>query len=199
MEHLKTLSAVVTAAIALIAFAPPGIASATELYSGATTLKAGTEVVASPGGSVSFITTEGITWDTCGGAGFKGKLSNTGGSTETVKLEIGASDFTWTNCTHPQATLAGGSMEIHYISGTSTGTVTAAGFEFTMQTATVGSCVFTFGAGTHLGTLTGSTAGNAVIHMNAVMTRKTGLCPSSMRWAGTFTVTSPKPLHVTAS
>ena len=60
-----------------------------------------------------------------------------------------------------------------------------------------GSCVYTAGTGTHIGTVTGGPT--ATVHVNAVVTRVEGLCPASAKWVATYTVTSPTPLYVKES
>jgi hypothetical protein len=115
-----------------------------------------------------------------------------------VKLTFGASDLVWSNCTFTADTLAGGALEIHWTSALN-GTITGSGLEFTTNFGAFGSCRFTLGAGTSLGTVTGSGTGNAVFDINAAVSRTTGICPSTMRWNTAFTVQTPTPLHVTAS
>ena len=200
MKYIKMLGLAAVAAMALMAFVGVGTASATELYSGATTLKSGTEIDASlTGTAAKLTTTEGAILDECAGGTVKGKTTNNGSTTETVKGSVAKTDLTWTSCTRPTETLAGGTLEVHWTSGVN-GTVTASGFEVTVNTQFFGSCVFTVAAGTSLGTLTGSTSSNAVLDVNTVASLKSGaICPTTARWVGTYTVTSPKPLHVTTS
>jgi len=199
MKYLKPLAS--TAVIGVTMLVAVASASATGLYSGATGLGAGTTITASLSGTATLTTTEGTVLDTCSGGEVKGKTSNAGGATETVKGNIEA--LTWTNCTEPTTTLSKGGLEIHYTSGLN-GTVTAissnfgAASEVTVNTTIFGSCVFTIATGGTIGTLTGSTTTNAMFDINAVATRKSGLCPSSAKWVGTYKVTSPNPLHVTA-
>jgi hypothetical protein len=199
MKHVKIFGLAAVAAMALMAFIGASTASATALYSGATKLGAGTEIQATLTGTSTLTTTENVVLDTCTGGEVKGTTSNAGGAAETVKGTVATSGLTWTGCTEPTVTLAGGSLEIHHIAGTSNGTLTGSGFEVTISTTVFGSCIFTLTAGTHLGTLTGSTTSNAVMNINAVAARKSGLCPSTAKWVGTYKVTKPVPLHVTAS
>jgi hypothetical protein len=196
MKHMKIVGLVAVAAMALMAFASS--ASATELYSGATTLGSGTVIKASLTGTATLTTTEGTVLDTCSGGEVNGKTTNGGGAAATVTGNITA--LTWTNCTEPTVTTKLGGLEIHHITGTKDGTLTAgAGSEVTVQTTIFGSCVFTIPTGGDIGRLTGSTTTTATFDINAVATRVSGLCPSTTRWVGTYTVTTPSPLHVTAS
>jgi len=203
MKYVKILGLAALAAMAVMAFVGAGTASATELYSGATTLKAGTEIQATLSGTALLQTTDGIELDTCTGGEVKGKTTNTGSSTETVKGNIEA--LTWTNCTEPTSTIAKGGLEIHWTSGLN-GTVTSIAnpvtgevSEVTVNTTIFGSCIFTIATGSIIGTLTGSTTTNATFDINAIATRKSGLCPNSAKWNGTYKVTKPLPLHVTTS
>jgi len=210
MQHVKILGLAALAAMAVMAFVGAGTASATALYSGATKLGVGTEIVATLSGSASLTTTEGTVLDTCTGGEVKGKITDAGGyhsATEThttVKGNIEA--LTWTNCTEPTTTISKGGLEVHWIDKTINGTVTSianthtgAVSEVTIQTTIFGSCVFTIASGGTIGTLTGSTTTTATFDINATATRKTGLCPSSAKWVGTYKVTKPVPLHVTTS
>jgi hypothetical protein len=197
MKHVKMFGLAAMASMALMGLVAAS-ASATALYSGATKLGTGTEVRLTLSGTSSLASTEGTTLSTCTGMEFKGKTTTAGSSTETVKLSVPASGLTFSGCTFTTDTLAGGELEFHWTSGVN-GSVTAKGFEWTTNTGLFGSCVFTFGLGTNLGAATGSSVSNATIDVNSVISRKSGLCPASERWLATFKITSPTPLHVTAS
>jgi len=203
MKYVKMLGLTAMAAMAVMAFVGAGTASATELYKGAETVKSGTTIDASLTGSATLTTTDGTVLDTCKAGTVKGKITNAGSSTSTVTGSI--EELHWTECTEPTVTLNKGGLEVHHIGGLD-GSVTAipnphTGLlsEVTVNTTIFGSCVFTIANGTSIGTLTGSTTGNATFDINAVATRKSGLCPVSAKWVGTYLVTEPKPLHVTAS
>lgn len=207
MKYLKIISLAAVAAMALMAFASS--ASATELYkrtaTGIETLKAGTTIEATlaTGTSSNLTTTEGTVLNTCTTSSVKGTTANAGSATETVRGEVKKENLSWSNCTAgPVTTITGGELEIHWISGTTNGTLTAKNFEVTTETF-LGKCTFVAGSATHLGTLTGATSSttSATMDINAVVTRKvndpdSGLCPSSAKWTGTYTVTSPLGLVV---
>jgi hypothetical protein len=197
MKHLKMFGLAAMAAMALMGLVAAS-ASATALYSGATKQAVGAEIKSSltTGGTASLTTTEGTELDTCTISEVNGTISNAGGASATVSGNV--TKLHWTNCTVTTHTLALGTLEIHWTSGVN-GTLTGSGFEVTTNTKLFGSCVFTLGTGTTLGTLTGSTTGDAVMDINAVATRKSGLCPSTAKWVANYTVTTPTPLHVTAS
>jgi hypothetical protein len=197
MKHLKMFGLAAMAAMALLGLVAAS-ASATALYSGATKLGAGTEIKSSLTGTATLTTTEGTVLDTCAGGEVNGKTSNAGGAAETVKGKVEKTGVTWSSCTFTTDTLEGGELEIHWTSLLK-GLLKGIRFKVTINTGIFGSCVFTLGTGTTLGELTGSTTTNAVMDINAVATRESGLCPSTAKWVGTYKVTSPSPLHVTAS
>jgi hypothetical protein len=210
MKHLKILGLTVVAAVAMMALGGAGTASATALYSGASKLAAGTEIVASLSGTATLTTTEGTVFQTCSDGQIKGNTTNAGGPAETVKIAVEKTGFIWKQCTEPTSTLAGGTLEMHWTSEIN-GTVTGSGFEVTINTTIFGSCIFTLPPGTTLGTFTGAPfkvknskgeeeeVRDAVIHINTTIVRKSGLCPASERWVGSYNITTPTPLHTTAS
>jgi hypothetical protein len=198
MKHLKRLVSAVWVTAALVAFVGAGSASATALYSGATKLGAGTETKWTVSGTIVVSTTEGVILDTCNAGSMSGKTENAGGATETVKSSIAGTGIAFTSCTFTTDTLRGGNSEVHWTSGLN-GTLTASGVEATMNTGLFGSCAYGLGAGASLGTITGSTTGNATLDLNAVVSRISGLCPSTIKVSGTLTDTTPSKLHVTAS
>jgi hypothetical protein len=203
MKYLKTLGLAAIAAMALTAVIGVGTASATHLYSNGTSLALGSTIKASLATETSsnLTTTEGTVLNTCTASSVEGKTTTTGTATSTEIGTVAATGLTWSNCTAgPVNTLKGGELEIHWISGTTNGTLTAKGFEVTTETF-LGKCTFVTASATHLGTLTGSTTGNATMDINAIVTRKVGdtdagFCPSSARWQGTYTVTAPTKLYV---
>ncbi len=198
MKYIKMLSLAAVAAMALMAFGA-GSASATKLYSGATGLGAGTTIDASLSGSASLETTEGEVLNTCTGGTVKGKTSNAGGSAETY-VSGSIESLTWTGCTRTTTTIKNGSLKIDYTSGKN-GSVIGEGSEVTINGIFGSSCVYGTGTGTNLGSLVGSTTGSATLAIKATVPRTSGgfLCPSTAVWNANYTVTSPSPLHVTAS
>jgi hypothetical protein len=199
MKYLKTLRLATLAAMAVMAFIGAGTASATELYSGATTLKVGTVIDATLTGSISLTTTEGTILDTCTGGTVKTSITSTGSSTGTGKTKTEA--VTWSGCSEPTTTIALGSGgEIHWISGTHNGTMTSlGGREVTVNTTIFGSCVYAVEAGKSEADVHGTTLNNGKMAVDSIAMRKSGLCPSSARWIGTYEITSPSPLNVASS
>jgi hypothetical protein len=197
MKYLKILGLAAVAAMALMAFA--GTASATELYSGATTLGKGTLIKASLEGS-SVLSSGETVLNTCTGGQFTSEITNPGSATTTTSGPNITIDFE--NCANPVHTIKTGTLEVHHIAGTDNGTVTASGAEIG-NTIFGTNCVYASNTGLHLGTLTGATkAGeDAILHVDATVSEVGGrfLCPDTATWTATFRVTSPTPLHVAAS
>lgn len=202
MKYLKILGLAIVAAAALMAIVGAATASATVLCDSATNpcsekWEAGAQlefkVKANTVGRWG--PTNGETLVECGAGILKGNPS-TGGASETVTVSInGESELNWNNgCGGGVVTktLEGGKLEIHSISESSNGTVTATGFSFTTTFFGV-SCVYSFAVATDLGTLTGSATGDAVLDINSVFSKKEGgfLCPTSVTWVEEFTQVGP--------
>ena len=118
-----------------------------------------------------------------------------GSSTETVKISVGSgSDFVWNKCTFANSTIEGGELEVHSIAGSNKGTLTMKGFTFTTNTAQYGTCSYGAGTATHLGWLTASATGQAIIDIEVTLTKKAGgfLCPPTMEWWEEWIQTGPK-------
>jgi hypothetical protein len=191
MKYVKILSLAAVAAMAMMAFVGAGTASATVLCHTTTTpcsqkWAKGTSVEFNlqTGTSALWQTTGGVALNTCLGGTLKGTIATEGSSTETVKISVPASGFSWSSCTTGQQTLEGGEIEIHAISGSDDGTITLKGFAFTTNTVQYGDCIYTAGTGVHLGKITASKTGQAVIDFEVVLTKKEGsvLCPADISW-----------------
>jgi hypothetical protein len=206
MKHVKILGLAAAAAIAVMAFLGVGSASATVLcktnstpcpvewhYNTGTTISASLE----SGTITTFTTTGGIHEDECTGSTVEGPTANTGGGSETVKASVAANKLTFSNCTVKTEVMEGGELEIHHITGSMNGTLTAAEFEITINLGV--SCVYTAGTSTDLGTVTGGSM--ATIDISTILSKKTGsfICPSTIIWAAAYTVTSPEPLYIAES
>jgi hypothetical protein len=198
MKYAKMLALAAVAAGALMAFVGAGTASATVLCSttadpcpagqkwGAVTLD-----FSIPSGSNAVLKdTSGNEIDKCTTSTVKGPVTNVGSSTATVTGTV--EQLTWESCSFPTKTLLSGKLEVHKIAGTSNGTVTSdAPFEVTINTFLFGSCIYGVATGVDLGTIK---EGNpATFEANAVATRfgTNFACPSTSRWTGTYTLTSP--------
>lgn len=212
MKYVKTLGLAAVAAIALVAVAGAGTASATvfceenvEPCPEAKRWSAGTAVdlVLKAGTSFSTLDTGGEALTTCNSSTNGWTITNTGGATATVRGATEAKQISWTGCTFPPVVLEGGELEFHMIAGSSNATVTAKGFRITINSIFFGSCVYGFGAGAHFGTLASSGTGDAILAVNAVVTKVEGssfACVTDFRIAGEYTQNSPAgtPLFVKA-
>jgi hypothetical protein len=203
MKYLKTLGLAAVAAMALIAFVGAGSASATVLCDTTSTpcaekWKVGTEprFTVKPGTAGIWTDTSGTVVAKCPEGEIRGEITNAGSATETVKTSVEPSDFTWPGVEGciKTITVAGGTLEIHAISGTDNGTVTASGFKITIYFEAFGiSCIYGFTEGQDLGTLTASGSGSAILDINTVFFKKEGgfLCPGDLKWAEEFTQEQP--------
>jgi len=196
MRLLKIWGWAMMATIFLICMVGVGTASATALYSGANHVPAGTEVKATLSGSSTLATTEGTILDTCSGGSISGSTANTGNATEAIKVPVIKEKLSWSGCTESTATTEGGELEVHWVSGTTNGTLTAKGFKVEINTTIFGKCVYTAGGSTDIGTLTGKSSGTAIMDISAVLARFSGLCPPTGVWTANYTITAPDPLAV---
>jgi hypothetical protein len=208
MKYLKMLGLAAVAAVVLMALAGAGSASATVLCHKAETpcsqkwsLGTETEFIIKPETKAKWFS--GInTLMECSSGDLKGKITNAGNSSETVKM--GINTFQWSSCTVGNSTLENGELEVHSITGSTNGTMTLKGFTNRIESTQYGTCVYTSGAtGMDLGTLVASKTGQAIIDIEVVLTKKEGsvLCPSTIEWWEEWTQTAPKetPLFVEPS
>lgn len=177
--------------ICLMAFAGVSTASATEIYSGTTTLSKGTKIAASLQGSMTLESTDGTLVGTCTGSSMEGVTANTGGASESVSTELTA--LSWSGCSFTTDTLSIGELSFGHTSGAN-GTVTGAEIKWTMPTAVT--CRYGTGGGTALGTVTTTTdtSKHATIDVDAVINEqepKSAFCPDTTRWKATYTITTP--------
>jgi hypothetical protein len=187
----KTLGLAAVAVIALTAFAASS-ASATTLEVGGVKQNSAVAISASlaAGTTTLWTRTDGTLLNTCTTSAKEGKTES-GFST----LPTGAlSTLTFESCIRTVTVHKPGKLYVEYESGTngtvfSEETVTTVGTPF-------GHITCTTGAGTDIGTLTGVSSGHATLHINAVLNCHF-LAPSVL-WKGTYTITSPTGLGVTA-
>ena len=193
MKYVKMLGLAAVAALALMAFLGAGSASATVLCKTAASpcgsewlktgslssslVKEGSSVLKSTGGAIE---------DTCSASTTGGSITSQG---ENQPVVGSVNELTFTECTNTTTVLnQNGTLELEGE------TVSAKGFEVTVVAAGV-SCVYSAGTGTTLGTFTGGNP--AIIHINAVVNKKSGsfLCPSDSKWEGTYQITGVGTLH----
>jgi len=191
--YLKTLCLSAITAMALLGLAGTGAAQAilytdaakTIPYSAGTvvdlSLKSGTTTKLTAGG--------GETEATCSESTAKGKVANEPGE-PLVVIET----LTWGGCKQTTDTLAKGSLEIRWTSGTSGEVI---GRE-TQWTETIGglSCTYGFGESTKLGTISGGEA--PVLQIEATVKKISGslLCPEKPTLDAEYEVTEPHALYV---
>jgi len=199
MKHLKMLGLAAVATTAMAALLGVGSASATVLCTTAVSpcpveerWTAGTALDASLVGS--------NTWEagstalsTCTGSTIAGKTLGSGSGTETVFVKL--ETLTFATCTRKTTVITLGELQIHWISGTTDGTITSKGTtgEFA---ETLTPCGWSFGFSGEWVDFGRIRGGNpATIEMAVPVV---GTC-----WfngvTGSYTVTAPKPLYVVAS
>jgi hypothetical protein len=199
---IKTLGLAAVATMALMAFLGAGSASATVLCKTAETVgcsasgwdyPAGTNLVATSTNLTITSSTEPVT---CKHSVFEGKTENTGSATATVTSE-GEVSVSFKECNHRFDTIKGGTLEIHH-SPEKSAAVTSKNMSVTTSIFGI-SCVYgTPASGLKIGDYTNA---SGIIDVSATVEKKEGgfLCPGSPLWEGTYTVTSPSPVYISAS
>jgi hypothetical protein len=190
MKRLKMLGLTALAAMALAVFAASS-ASATTLEVGGTKQNGSVVFTASlHEGHLIWARTDGSFANSCLEIHMAGDTQTFTGSTVTAPLD----SLSFTNCIRSATVHKAGTLHIAHIGGTN-GTVSSSGDEITMPSP-FGTLNCKTGAGSHLGTLTGTASGHATIHFNAVV--NCGFLVPSATWKGTLKVTSPTGLGVVA-
>ena len=184
MKYLKMLGLAAVAAMAFMAFAAS--ASATTLSVDGVTQNASVSLTSSLKSGTSAILKDeaGTTTDTCTTSSVSGSTASPFSSTW-----VGGpvSTLTFSNCTHTTTVIAKGKLYVDWTSKTD-GTVKSEGAEITVVSTFFGaSAVCKTGAGTNIGTLTGTSSGSATIDINGII--NCGILGNST-WTGTYTVTS---------
>lgn len=167
MKHLKTLGLAALAATALTAVAA-GSASATTLEVGGVTKNSSAEIV---GGIAP--STAGILSLT--GGSFVGECEKGSGSGSSTSPFTGttvggpASSASASGCARTVTVHKPGSVSVQHISGSTNGTVRSANSEVTVGSP-IGTLNCTTGSGgVHMGVITGTSEGQATVHINAVI------------------------------
>jgi hypothetical protein len=202
MKYLKMLGLAAVAAMALMAFAA-GSASATTLEVGGVPKNESVTIAASLKAGTSLITkdTFGFSINTCIISNLHGSTTSsttvgvtTDNSYTGEQLTVPLTSLTFSSCERePVIVHKAGTLHIKWISGTTNGTVTLSGSEWT-EGSPFGTLNCKTNEGTHLGTLTGvaKTTEHATLDINAVLS-----CSGiSVKWEATYTVTSPTGLGV---
>jgi hypothetical protein len=194
MKYLKMLGLAVVSAMAMMAVTA-GTASATTLEVSGVTKNSRVDISASLVGEVSLpltSTSGGTLFNTCTGSTVGGYTTSPyTGTTVTGHITT----LTFTGCKNPVTVHKMGTLHIEHIKNTTNGTLRSSGAEVTSYSTIFGTYLnCKTGEGTHLGTLTGVKEGHALMHVNAAL--NCGI--TSALWAGTYTVTSPTGLGVSA-
>lgn len=199
MRNPRAVLVSILAVLAAMSVGAAGDAFATELYSGSTTLGVGTELALTLKGSTKLEDTSGSTENTCTESELSGKISNAGGSSQTVKGSF--TKFTFVGCLLQVIVVSTGELEFHHINGTQRAQITTKGFRFKWPIIPGVECTYGGGTGVVMGTLTGSTSETAEADVETVLNKVEGsfFCPSDVKWNATYNFTAPKPVHVTAS
>jgi len=199
MKYLKMLGLAAIAAAALAAFAGAGTASATVLCSTTTSpcpagqkYAEGTRVgfTLAAGSSLRWINGETVL-ETCKEAVLKTDITNAGSATSTVTSKNNTLSFS--QCTFNNSFTKLGGLEIHNISGTSNGTVTAVEeVGWTFVNPMFGSCIYGWPTAQVVGTITEGKP--ATLDFNLGITRLPGssiVCPENGQLEGSLTQTEP--------
>jgi hypothetical protein len=199
MKYVKILGLAAIAAAALMAFVGAGTASATVLCSTTTSpcpeaqkFPKGTRLEFSLASGSSLVWVNGAnTLETCKGAVLKSDITNPGSGASTVTSSNNALQFS--ECTFNNSFTKLGGLEIHNISGTSNGTVTATGeVGWTFNNPLFGSCIYGWTNGAVLGTITEGKP--ATLDFNTTIERLSGsafACPENGNLNGSLVQTGP--------
>lgn len=199
MKYLKMLGLAAIAAMALMAFAGAGSASADELCTENVTpcpaAKVVTSIEASLVGSAK-LEAGGVTLDTCTAGTVAGTVSSQGagkaitGPINTISWGTGS-----TPCTSTTTTIKTGTLEANWSKETN-GTVVSAGGEVTVNNSSVGDCTYGTGSGTDLGEIKGGTEAHLTIVATVKKTAGGILCPGTAVWNATYRITNHTAVYV---
>jgi hypothetical protein len=199
MKYVKMFGLAAVAAAALMAFAGAGTASATVFCS--TTAEPCPEAQKWPSGTTfdvsipaggSFLWENGgTTLDTCKNVNFRTTITNPGSASTTVLATN--KEITWGSCTFATKTAVLGSLEVHKISGSSAGKVTAGEeISWTINTVLWGTCIYAWKAGKEFGELKEGKPATLVV--NSTIEKVSGsnvACPATGTLVGEMMVTEP--------
>ena len=193
MKYLKILGLAAVAAMALTAFTAATASATTLEVAGATQNKSVTLDASLASGTKAVLArTDGSLANECAASTVQGStVSPFTGATVTGPI----SSLSFTECTRPVTVHKAGTLHVAHIASTTNGTVSSSGAEVTVGSP-FGTLTCVTGAGVDLGTLTGKKEGSAVMDINAVL--NCGFLVPSATWKGTYTVTSPAGLGVSA-
>lgn len=198
MKCFKMLGLAAVAATALTAFAA-GSASATTLEVGGIAQNNSVLLTASlaSGTKLLIARTDGSLANECEGSHLQGTTTSPFSGTE---ITASVESLSFTSCTRPLTVHKAGVLHISHETGTTNGTVTSSGAEWTVGSP-FGTLNCKTGSGVDIGTLTGATTASnpdphAEIDINAVI--NCGFLVPSAFYKGTYTITTPTDLGVSA-
>ena len=198
MNHVKLPALIAVAAMALMALLGAGTASATVLCKTATSgspcgeaWKFSGTIKGSMAPETSGLSKEtgGEVFNTCKSGTVEGSAS-AGGATSTVTGNT--TSLTVGSCTFPTKNISSCEGEIHYISGTNNGTVTAKGCEVTTNTVFFGSCVYGLSSTTDIGIVEEGGSKEAAKVSKVVNKISGAICPSTLVVETSVVRTSPE-------
>jgi hypothetical protein len=192
MKYLKMLGLALIAAMTFSAIIGTAVASAAALYSGATKQGVGTKIEST---GTNAVLKAGFATIECGHLEMDGKVENAGGAG--VPVEGAYNNLSFTECNATFHVIKKGRFVKHHIAGTDDATLTWISPEFTVK---LGGTSCTYGGGSiDIGILTGGSPAKTVT--SGSMTRVAGgfLCANPASFTASDTVTTPNPLHATAS
>ncbi|HET7508991.1 MAG TPA: hypothetical protein VFJ65_01955 [Solirubrobacterales bacterium] len=206
MQPLRMLGLAAMAALALMALAGAGTASATVLCKNnlntancSETLGVGTELKASS--TTALVIKTEYKKIECPKSSFIGKVTNGGGNNATVIGNIETLTFNECNC--ELKILNRGSFEIHFVPGTDNGTFTDEGQEVTTNCSTgfgIIHCIYkTENNHNKLGTLTGGNPAKLPENIDIPRLETHALCVNEGNWSTNYEFTAPNPLYVAAA
>jgi hypothetical protein len=201
MRTVTCIGLTAVAAAALTAFVGAGTASATVLCKTDVSpcpaewmVSTGTEMSATLDESAKLKTVSGEELWTCTGGSVSGPTEQTGSSAETVSIKLPKENMTWSGCTHTTTTVAGGTLEFHWIAGSRKIAVTVKEAQWTVLLGV--SCTYGYGSEyKDIGTIDppeGSRT-NATVTISTVVPKTAGsfACPVEVRWIAAYAVTGP--------
>jgi hypothetical protein len=189
MQHLRKMALTATV-VALAALAGASSASATVLEVGGEAKDESVQLTMSlaSGTSILLSRTDGSFFNTCTGSHASG---NTEAPYSGTSVTAPLSSLSFSNCARVFSVHDPGTLHFSHIAGTTNATVVWSGAQITVDSP-FGNLPCQTGAGTHIGTLTGTASGNAELHLNAVI--NCGVIVPSVKWNATYEITSPSGL-----